>query len=248
MRFGPALAASLLLGGVSASAIRPAARNDIDPTLREIMRAADVNIPIPIHTRSNYYNTKSTSNAGGYSRPGSGPQPTFLGGAYYGGGAKVPYTAGKATPSGVQPRGPVSPAGMTYWPGLWLTPVFVYGPYGYHYGYHNRTSNRDEDRQIECSCAQYSVCMCDEIDDDEFWDELVGDGDYSKLNKTLVNVTKRDGKDIIVVNGTLPNGTTLKSDDEDDYEEYLTNAAARLASAIGVWPAAALAVGAIVLF
>lgn len=196
----------------------------------------------------NYVNTRSTSNTGGYSKPGSGPQPGFAGGTRYGGGAKAPYAAGRSTPSGVVAGAAVGGAAIAFWPGTWHTPVYMYGPYGYHYGYHNSSSNRHEERDIICSCAQYSECMCDEIEDDEFWDELIGDGDYDKLNKSLVDVTRRNGRETIVVNGTLPNGTTAKSDNEDDYKEYLTNAAARLASAAGVWPAAALAISAVVLF
>lgn len=182
-----------------------------------------------------YTNTRSSSNVGGYSRPGTGPQPSFMGGTTYGGGSKVPYASGKASPSGVQPRGPVAGSGIGYWPGSWPAPVYVYGPYGYHYGYYNHTSRRREEREIVCGCAEHRECMCDEIKDDRFWDELVGDGDYGKLNKSLVDVTKRKGKTTLVVNGTLPNGTTAKSLDEDDYKEYLTNAAARAGTVLGTW-------------
>jgi hypothetical protein len=41
---------------------------------------------------------------------------------------------------------------------------------------------------------------------------VVGDGDPSKFNKTLVRVADVNGTDTIVINGTLPNGTTASGD------------------------------------
>lgn len=124
----------------------------------------------------------------------------------------------------------------------------MYGPYNYHHRYHNDTSDEDEEREIICGCAEDSVCMCDEIDDDDdFWDDLIGDGDYDKLNKTLVDVSKVNGTTTILVNGTLPKGTTVHSDDEDDYAEYLTNAANTALQTLGLWPAVGAMMGMVLL-
>lgn len=196
------------------------------------------------HIYSKGYNTKSDSNMGGYSRGGTGPQPNIAG--FYAGGAAVPFAAGAATPSGVKPRGP-APVG--YWPGYWYPgPMYVYGPYAYSHHYYNKTSHKKEEREIICGCAQYSVCMCDEVKDKKFWDKLLADGDYKKLNKSVVTVTKVDRKEKIVINGTLPNGTTVNSDDPEDYEKYLTNTAVALAKTLGLWPAIAAVIGAVFLF
>jgi hypothetical protein len=46
-------------------------------------------------------------------------------------------------------------------------------------------------------------------------DELIGDGSYANLNKTLVNVADVNGTSTIVINGTLPNGTTASGGTDD---------------------------------
>lgn len=183
-------------------------------------------------------NTYSNSNAGGYSNGGSGPQPRFVGGQYYGGGAKVPFTAG-APRGGITPY-PVSGRGLAFWPGPWLPyPVYMY-PYGSSYHYHNRTSDEDEERPVLCACQEYNVCSCEEIEDDDdfedMFEELLEDGDYNKMNHTLVTVGEVNGTKTIMINGTLPNGTTVNSDNPEDYEEFLENAAVKLAHRLGVMP------------
>jgi len=45
-------------------------------------------------------------------------------------------------------------------------------------------------------------------------DSLIGDGTYSALNKSLVNVVDVNGTSTIVLNGTLPNGTTTSGGSE----------------------------------
>lgn len=144
-------------------------------------------------------------------------------------------------------RGPLSGRAVAFWPGLWVLPVFMYGPYSYHHSYYNRTSRKDEERDIICGCAQYSVCMCDDVDDEDFWDDLIGDGDYSKLNKSVVQVSEVKGKTTILINGTLPNGTTVDSDDPEDYEQYLTNAAVAVGKALGLAPVVAAVFGIVLL-
>lgn len=133
-------------------------------------------------------------------------------------------------------------AGLAIWPAayLWTGGAYMYGPYGYSHSYYNRSSRKDEEREIICACAEKAECMCDDIDDEEFWDDLIGDGDYDKLNKSVVDVAKVNGTTMITVNGTLPNGTTVHSSDEDDYAEYLLNAATTAGKMLGFWPAVAV--------
>jgi hypothetical protein len=188
-------------------------------------------------------NTQGNSNRGGYSRDGTGPQPSFVGGQYYAGGSKVPYPAGGSPPGRTLNSYPLGPGGFAFYPGFWPYGGFYY-PYAYSHSYHNRTSKKDEKREIICVCANYGVCACDDIDKKEFYDELIKDGDYSKLNKSMVTVSKVNGTQKIVINGTLPNGTTIPTDDEDLYAMYLNSAVAK---AIGLWPAAAAVVAAVLL-
>jgi len=115
-------------------------------------------------------------------------------------------------------------------PGLWL-----YGAYPYYYNnpyrfYNrtavNRTGDNDNDRRfvnlairqaqqganetlpVLCLCGDGQVCGCEENDDPSYINDLVGDGDYAKLNKSLVTVSDVNGTRTLVLNGTLPPGTT----------------------------------------
>ncbi|CAG9985211.1 unnamed protein product [Clonostachys byssicola] len=188
-------------------------------------------------TNKAYYPGAQGGNTGGYSPGGSGPQPRFVSNTYYGGGAKAPYPAG-GSPSGKSMTSSRSPSPLAYYPGYWPPyPIFIY-PYGYHHSYRNKTSNQNETREIECACPQYSSCMCDDIEDTKFWDELIGDGDYKKLNKSLVTVAQVNGKTKIVLNGTVPNGTTTDCKDSKDCEAYYSDAASLLAHSLGLWPVA----------
>jgi hypothetical protein len=44
--------------------------------------------------------------------------------------------------------------------------------------------------------------------------DLIGNGSYAALNKTLVNVADVNGTSTILINGTLPNGTTASGGTE----------------------------------
>jgi hypothetical protein len=65
-------------------------------------------------------------------------------------------------------------------------------------------------------CQEYSVCGCDENDDPAYLDDLVGNGSYAALNKTLVTVSEVNGTKNLVINGTLPNGTTAPGGTDDE--------------------------------
>ncbi|KAG4428128.1 hypothetical protein IFR05_016389 [Cadophora sp. M221] len=200
----------------------------------------------------------SGSNAGGSTKTGSGVTPRF--GGKYGGGASTPYTAGGRSPRGITPVF-LGVGLLSIYPGLWLYGAYGY-PYYNHYGFRNRTARRNstdtnttnaptldlpelvirqdnegvnESKPVTCLCAQYAVCGCDDDGNYTFLDSIIGDGDYFKLNQSLVTVADVNGTSTILLNGTLPNGTTAAGGTEDAITGN-TNAAVRtLIEASGYW-------------
>lgn len=120
--------------------------------------------------------------------------------------------------------------------GLFLFGAYSY-PYHNPYTFHNRTApandtsngnsthagralweredvadadeGAEQTKPVTCLCAAYAECGCDDSGNTTFLDSLIGDGTYSKLNLTLVNVADVNGTSTILLNGTLPNGTTI---------------------------------------
>jgi len=172
------------------------------------------NIPIRSSGRGS-----PSSNAGGRTTTGSGPPPAYGGGKYYGGGAVQPLKPGTRTASGINPvlLG-VGLGALAFWPGLWL-----YGAYSYHYNnpyrFHNETHDPPENqtKPIICACDPYMPCGCDENGDQAYLNDLIGNGSYSHLNHTLITVANVNGTETILINGTLPNGTTAAGGTEDPY-------------------------------
>ncbi|KAF2707221.1 hypothetical protein K504DRAFT_447240 [Pleomassaria siparia CBS 279.74] len=170
----------------------------------------------------------SSSNLGGSTKQGTGPSRSY-GGGYYGGGAAVPYSAGSRTKSGLLPGALlVGGAGLLIFPGLWLHSVYPYyysNPYHFYNASARNTTNqrkRQETGQnqtlpVVCLCQEYSVCGCDENPDTSYLNDLIGNGSYAALNKTLVTVSEVNSTKTLslVINGTLPNGTTAPGGDED---------------------------------
>ncbi|KAL5113809.1 hypothetical protein ACEQ8H_008310 [Pleosporales sp. CAS-2024a] len=184
--------------------------------------------------------TSSASSVGGSTRAGSGAPRSFGGGGYYAGGASVPYSAGRRTPKGLIAAPLLVGAGaLAIMPGLWLYSVYPYyynTPYTFRNRSANRTNNIDnnndrrslvylvtrQDQQganetlpVVCLCQQYSVCGCDENTDSAYIDDLVGNGSYAALNKTLITVSDVNNTKTLVLNGTLPNGTTAPGGTDD---------------------------------
>lgn len=174
-----------------------------------------------------------TSNAGGGSRGGSGPQPNFAGGRYYPGGAAAPYRSGNRSPgAGILPFVLVGSA-LAFWPGVWLYGAYMY-PYTHQYHFHNDTSDEDEVRDVICGCGRYEVCGCDDNNDTAYYDQLIGNGSWEALNKSIVTVAEYKGNMTILINGTLPNGTTVP---EQDSPAGLGMRG--MIEALGYWPAVA---------
>jgi len=82
-------------------------------------------------------------------------------------------------------------------------------------------------------CAQYQECGCDDNNDSSYLDSVVGNG--TNLNSTLARVNNVNGTQTLLINGTLPNGTTASGG--------TTSGASRLdgwAAVSGWWMTAAI--------
>jgi len=166
--------------------------------------------------------TSSSSNVGGQTKSGSGPRPVYGsapygGGAYYGGGGAIPYKSGeKSKYAGLVPIF-LGASVLAFWPGVWLYGAYLY-PHPEPWVFFNETSNQEESRPVICACEPYLVCGCDWDDSDQFKQYmtlLIGNGDYDSLNHTLVTIAEVNGTVTILINGTLPNGTTASGGEED---------------------------------
>lgn len=150
-----------------------------------------------------------SSNSG--SSPGRGPQPSLCGGQYYPGGSTVSYDAGSVSPGGITPY-MMDGAALGFWPGTWLYGAYVY-PYNHTHQYHNETSDKSEDRDLLCGCSRYERCGCDDNNSIQYFNELIGNGSYGALSKSIVTVAEVNGTVTILINGTLSNDTELPDDE-----------------------------------
>lgn len=183
-------------------------------------------------------NTASGSNLGGTSRGGSGAPRSYGGGSSYGGGAATPYRPGVAGALGVGAF--ALAATLAFWPGLWLYGAYLY-PHRDTYTFYNSTTKRTERLPVVCACDPYAVCGCGE--NNATMNELVGDGSYATLNKSLINVGVYQGRKTLLVNGTLPNGTTADGPDSSGPGSGMKT----LAEAAGMWPVVACVLAATLL-
>jgi hypothetical protein len=74
----------------------------------------------------------------------------------------------------------------------------------------------NETKPVDCLCAAYAVCGCDDTGDLTFLADLIGDGSYAGLNKSVIDVADINGTSTIILNGTLPNGTTVADPNAPD--------------------------------
>ncbi|KAG6368519.1 hypothetical protein INS49_002729 [Diaporthe citri] len=180
----------------------------------------------------------SSSSTGGRTTTGSGAAPAYGGGRFYGGGTTVPYRAGSRSTGGIVPFVLVGGlAAYAFWPGVWYHPPYMY-PYAHPWNYHNQSSNQNETKPVTCACDPYQVCGCDDNANQTYIDSVVGNGSYNSLNRSLVAIGDVNGTETILINGTLPNGTTASGGTDSP------NAAAglrHLAQAAGWWPLVATA-------
>lgn len=165
--------------------------------------------------------------AGGSTRLGSGPSRGYGGGNYYGGGASVPYSAGDKNRRGLGPTA-LLPAALVLaiMPGIWLYSVWPYH-YTNPYRYYNHTptaqfpNGTNASTPVMCLCSEQAVCSCEENEDQTYLGDLIGNGSWQALNKSLINVADVNGTTTIVLNGSLPNGTTAPGGTDDSSAVHL---------------------------
>jgi len=168
----------------------------------------------------------SSGNAGGRSPGGSGVAPSR--GGYYGGGSATPYGAGAVSPRGITPL--LLPlAALSILPGLWL-----YGAYEYRGNqpvtYFNQTSNTNMTLPVDCLCGEYAECGCDDNGDSAYVQSLVGNGDYTQGLQNGVVVGVVNSQKMLIVNGTLDNGTTA-----DDGTSNVSSTSGTVLHGAGWW-------------
>jgi len=110
-----------------------------------------------------------------------------------------------------------------------------YYPYTHPYVFQNRTSNQNETRPVACACDETAECGCDDNDDPDFLNEHIGNGSWAALNQSQATVADVNGTRTILLNGTLPEGTTAPSDSA-------AGGMATLLQYAGWWPVAATVV------
>ncbi|DAA79828.1 TPA_exp: Conserved glycine-rich protein [Trichophyton benhamiae CBS 112371] len=181
------------------------------------------------------------ANAGGTSPLGSGTPRSF--GGFYGGGARVPFKAGGRSPLGRSPSF-LPLAALAFFPGLWLFGVYAY----YHsepYIWYNRTSMRDQMLPVTCLCQQYSVCGCEDNNNNTYIDTLLDKSDPNNITSAspIVRVADANGTTSIFINGTLENGTTAP----DDNPQTESMAPPRVLKISGYWLMAFMVFSAVLL-
>lgn len=189
------------------------------------------------------YSFSSQSNAGGRTISGSGSRPAY--GGYYAGGATVPYTAGARSPTRSVLPFLLPIAALSFFPALWLYPVYAY-PYAGYPGYSWVENGRNRTANVTCLCQQYSVCGCDPDDsgNNTYLSQQLTDGKGSgpPVNTTTVRVVDfGNGNTTAYVNGTLDNGTTAAGGTDPSDESQISAAAQLMVNYGGYWVAALVA-------
>ena len=207
-------------------------------------------------TSSDVVHFSPSSNLGGQTRSGSGVKPAFGGGRYYPGGAAVPYTAGRRSGVGIAPfLLPV--ALLSVFPGVWLYSAYAY-PYNNPYHYRgNRTAANHTARAIDdtgdstvnvtCLCQQYSVCGCDDNNNNTLIADMMNISDGAPpQNSSLVKVVDfANGTTQLYINGTLPNGTTAPGGTDPSDASQVSFATTEFAKLSGYWVMVATVVAAV---
>lgn len=173
----------------------------------------------------------TSSSTGGRTSTGSGAPASYGGGRYYGGGSTVPYRAGSRSTGGIVPSFFLVGA-LAFWPGLWLHNAYLY-PYGTPWRYYNATTGQNETKPVQCGCDETVECGCDDNNSTDYINSVLGNGSYNQLNQSLVTVASVNGTDTILLNGSLPNGTTASGGTDSASDGV---ALRRLAEAAGWWP------------
>ncbi|MCJ1309423.1 hypothetical protein MMC25_003082 [Agyrium rufum] len=150
----------------------------------------------------------SSSGGGGGGSSSSSARPSYGGGKYYYGGATTAYASGSRSPLGITPLY-FGAGALAFYPGVWAYGAYGY-PYSHPYYYQNNTAPKNSQNQslpVECLCAQYSACGCDDSGNSTYVDSLISNATSGTLDPTQAQVTNVNGTKTLVINGTLPNGT-----------------------------------------
>jgi hypothetical protein len=101
----------------------------------------------------------------------------------------------------------LSIAALAIFHGVWLYPAYAY-VLPHPYTFYNASAGQNQTKPVQCLCEQYQVCGCEDNNDPTYLSSLLGNGSISALNTTLIQVNEVNGTSTILINGTLPNGTT----------------------------------------
>jgi len=158
--------------------------------------------------------SSGSSSSGG--RPGtssssgsSGSPRSYGGGRYYSGGSPSRYSAGAVSPRGISPLYFAAPFAFG---GLLAYGAYSY-PYSHPYSFRNLSHTNTTENQtipVNCLCGQYQPCGCDDNDDREFLDSIVGNG--TGLDPNIAQVVRVNGTDTLAIDGTLSNDTSSSTD------------------------------------
>lgn len=97
---------------------------------------------------------------------------------------------------------------------------------------------------MACACDETVECSCEEnANTTTVVNELIGNGSINAMNSSVVALGNVNGTETILINGTLPNGTTAaggtESPDGDDDDDSGTNGSEGLKVLLqhaGYWP------------
>lgn len=208
---------------------------------------------------------------GGRAQIGSGPQPMYgaAGRPVYGGGAQQPYRAGGNSPARNIAPFALGGAALAFWPGYWYyggygghhnnnddddngqgndgqeRNINVY-EWTEPFRFFNESANENQTKPVMCGCPNDLPCGCDEPEDEgereEFLLDLIGNGNYGDLNKSVINVAEYKNESTILLNGTLPNDTVLE---DPDAPSPAGSSMYDLVHSLGYWPMAVAAVAAV---
>lgn len=119
---------------------------------------------------------------------------------------------------------------------MWLAGAWLY-PYNRPYTFYNASTKANETKPITCGCDPTLVCGCDENQDTQYLSDIIGNG--TDLDSSIVSVAVVNGTQRILINGSLPNGTTAPGGDEDPFGNAAGGMQLLLRNA-GWWPVVAL--------
>lgn len=125
----------------------------------------------------------------------------------YCGGAQVPYTSGKASPSGMVPT-LMAISAMDFFLDPWLHGVYVYRFPDTHDFVNATSTGQNLKLPIACLCQIYGVCGCENTTDPSYFMSLSSNVSKTGMDEASFRTTDVHDTVTFVVNGTLANGTT----------------------------------------